>query len=58
MEGIDTLEPAHARAARASAMMARPREWRLVERWLIFMFLMCVIGMSMLAVAIAAMPTR
>jgi len=44
--------------ARARAFNEPPREWRLVERWLVFVFLLSVAAVSMLAIAIATMPLR
>jgi hypothetical protein len=58
MEGIDELEPRLARATRAGAFDPPQREWRLVERWLVFLFVMSVLVISGLALAIAALPLR
>ena len=57
MEGLDQLERRSDRAMRVVAEGDR-REWRLVERWLLFLFVMSVVGISMLALAIAALPLR
>jgi hypothetical protein len=58
MEGIDELEPRLARATRAGDFDPPQREWRLVERWLVFLFVMSVLVISGLALAIAALPLR
>jgi hypothetical protein len=58
MEGIDELEPRLARAMRAGDFDPPQREWRLVERWLVFLFVMSVLVISGLALAIAALPLR
>jgi hypothetical protein len=58
MEGIDQLEPSMSRAVREGAFEPPQREWRLVERWLVFLFVMTVLVLSSLALAIAALPLR
>lgn len=57
MEGLDQLERRPNRAQRLLVDGER-REWRLVERWLVFLFVMSVVGIGMLALAIAALPGR
>ena len=57
MEGLE--DPGSRRSlARARAFNDPPREWRLVERWLVFIFLLSVAAVSMLAIAIATVPLR
>ena len=58
MEGIVDLEPLGARTARERGVESPRREWRLVERWLVFLFVMSVVAISLLAVTIAALPVR
>jgi hypothetical protein len=57
MEGLDQLERRSDRQTRL-VLEGDRREWRLVERWLVFLFVMSVIGISTLALAIAALPLR
>jgi len=57
MEGLDQLERRSDRHARF-VLEGDRREWRLVERWLLFLFVMSVVGISTLALAIAALPLR
>ncbi len=57
MEGLDQLERRSDRTTRA-VLDGDRREWRLVERWLVFLFVLSVIGISTLALAIAALPLR
>lgn len=54
MEGIDQLEPRAARLARAQVQEPPAREWRLVERWLLFLFGMVSVGIAVLALGLAA----
>jgi hypothetical protein len=57
MEGLE--DPSSRRSlARARAFSEPPREWRLVERWLVFIFLLSVAAVSLLAIAIATVPLR
>ncbi|MEI7878083.1 MAG: hypothetical protein WCI96_09155 [Planctomycetota bacterium] len=58
MEGIVDLESSGARSARERGVESPRREWRLVERWLVFLFVMSVVTISLLAVTIAALPVR
>ncbi|MEY3021231.1 MAG: hypothetical protein RIS86_427 [Planctomycetota bacterium] len=58
MEGLDLEEPAIARAARRQAFEPAAREWRLVERWLVFLFTATVVGLAMLALGVAAIAVR
>ena len=57
MEGIVEPEVRSARASRGG-FGGEPREWRLVERWLLFFFVVSVVGIGMLALTIAALPLR
>ncbi|MEY5060483.1 MAG: hypothetical protein RIS45_404 [Planctomycetota bacterium] len=57
MEGLDPLERQPDRQTRR-VLEGDRREWRLVERWLVFLFVMSVIAISTLALAIAALPLR
>jgi hypothetical protein len=54
MEGIDQLEPAVKRHAALAASEPPAREWRLVERWLLFLFGVLAIGVSVFALGMAA----
>lgn len=56
MEGLDEAEPATHRRHRAGASVEPTREWRLVERWLVFLFLASMVAISLLALTIAALP--
>jgi len=56
MEGLDEAEPTARRRAHAGASSEPTREWRLVERWLVFLFLASMLAISMLALTIAALP--
>ena len=57
MEGLEDTS-ARRSLARARAFGEPTREWRLVERWLVFVFLLSVAAVSMLAIAIATVPLR
>ncbi|MFN9076648.1 MAG: hypothetical protein ACK5WD_05535 [bacterium] len=57
MEGIDQLEPAAKRRASFVASEPPAREWRLVERWLLFLFGVLAIGISVFALGMAAVVT-
>ena len=58
MEGIVDLDSSGVRTARERGVESPRREWRLVERWLVFLFVMSVVTISLLAVTIAALPVR
>lgn len=58
MEGIVEEEPRARRSARLAGFQGEQREWRLVERWLLFFFVVSVLCISMLALTIAALPMR
>lgn len=57
MEGIDQLEPSSRRRAMLAASEPPAREWRLVERWLLFLFGVLAIGISVFALGMAAIVT-
>jgi hypothetical protein len=57
MEGIDQLEPVARRRALRVENDPPVREWRLVERWLLFLFGMLAIGISVFAIGMAAIMT-
>ncbi len=56
MEGLGEPEMASNRRSRAGVATEPQREWRLVERWLVFLFVASVVAISMLALTIAALP--
>lgn len=58
MEGIDQLEPAAKRRALLVSSDPPAREWRLVERWLLFLFGVIAIGISVFALGMAALVTH
>lgn len=58
MEGIDQLEPRPARASRTASHEPPAVEWRLVERWIMFFFGVVVIGVTVLALGLAAFVVR
>ncbi|MEY3141672.1 MAG: hypothetical protein RLY21_165 [Planctomycetota bacterium] len=57
MEGIDQFEPVAKRRALVVASEPPAREWRLVERWLLFLFGVLAIGISVFAIGMAALVT-
>lgn len=57
MEGLTDTDIASSRSRRGSSS-AGFGEWRLVERWLVFFFLISVASISLLALTIAALPKR
>jgi hypothetical protein len=57
MEGLTATDIASSRSKRGSSS-AGFGEWRLVERWLVFFFLISVASISLLALTIAALPKR
>lgn len=58
MEGIEVTTPRAATRPRVSELEASGREWRLVERWLVFLFGAAIIGISVLALGAAAFIVR
>jgi hypothetical protein len=58
MEGIDQLEPPAKRRALRGADDPPAREWRMVERWLLVLFGVVAIGVSVFALGLAAIVTR
>ncbi|RLS93044.1 MAG: hypothetical protein DWI10_04620 [Planctomycetota bacterium] len=58
MEGIEATTPRAATRPRVSELEASGREWRLVERWLVFLFGAAIIGISVLALGAAAFIVR
>lgn len=58
MEGLDLEQPSVARAARRHAFEPVAGEWRLVERWLVFLFAAMVVGLAVLALGVAALAVR
>lgn len=56
MEGLGEAEMASNGRRRAGVATEPQREWRLVERWLVFLFVASVVAISMLALTIAALP--
>ena len=57
MEGIDQLEPVARRRALRVESDPPARVWRLVERWLLCLFGMLAIGISVFAIGMAAIVT-
>jgi hypothetical protein len=58
MEGIDQLEPSVARRARSQSFEPPAREWRIVERWLLVLFGIAVVGTAVFALGLAAAMTH
>jgi hypothetical protein len=58
MEGIDQLEPSASRRMLLSASEPPAREWRLVERWLLFLFGVLAVGVTVFALGVAALVAR
>ncbi len=58
MKGMDQFEPAARRRSLAYADDPPAREWRLVERWLLFLFGMLAIGVTVFALGVAALVTH
>lgn len=58
MEGIDQLESTGRRRAAPLASDPPAREWRLVERWLLFLFGVLAVGVTVFALGVAALVTR
>jgi hypothetical protein len=58
MEGIDADSPSARTRLRMSSLEPEAREWRLVERWLIFFFAAAVIAISIVALGFAAFVVR
>lgn len=54
MEGIDLAEPESKRRAARLHMDPPAREWRLVERWLLVLFGIVAIGISVVALGLAS----
>jgi hypothetical protein len=58
MEGIETPVARSAHMAQLRSRDPHVREWRLVERWLLFVFGISVIGITILALGFAAFVVR
>lgn len=58
MEGIDQLEPEARRHAVRVTSDPPAREWRLVERWVLLLFGVLALGVSVLAIGVAAAMAR
>jgi hypothetical protein len=58
MEGIDDETPSARTRLRMSSLEPEMREWRLVERWLVFFFAVSVIAISVVALGFAAFVVR
>ncbi len=58
MEGIEDADPRGGSGARSGGHELERREWRLVGRWLVFLFAISLISISVIALTLAALPLR
>jgi hypothetical protein len=58
MEGLDELPKAERRDRRRDRGEPIEREWRLVERWLAFLFGVTLVGIAVVALGFAAFVVR
>lgn len=58
MEGLDDSDPGTAQRLARFAADPETREWRLVERWLVFVFGVVLVGISIVALGFAAFVVR
>ncbi len=57
MEGIEPTASTTPVRRRVSELEAGSHEWRLVERWLVFLFGVAIIGITVLGLCFAALSS-